>query len=113
MKGKKMLVACSLLTTVSLLSACGEKSVSVFNLSPNVKTTFVSQVKMPVIPTGSFVHPQASVIGNIEMGQKDFVAPFASIRGDEGQPIHIGNETNVQDGCGNPWTGNRKPWKTS
>jgi carbonic anhydrase/acetyltransferase-like protein (isoleucine patch superfamily) len=26
------------------------------------------------------------------------VAPFASIRGDEGQPIAIGDETNVQDG---------------
>ena len=32
------------------------------------------------------------------LGERVYVAPFASIRGDEGQPIYIGDESNVQDG---------------
>jgi carbonic anhydrase/acetyltransferase-like protein (isoleucine patch superfamily) len=40
----------------------------------------------------------ASVIGNVEVGSGVYIAPFASVRGDEGQPIHIGNDTNLQDG---------------
>jgi carbonic anhydrase/acetyltransferase-like protein (isoleucine patch superfamily) len=40
----------------------------------------------------------ASVIGNVSLGKGVFVAPFASIRGDEGQPIVIGDGSNVQDG---------------
>jgi carbonic anhydrase/acetyltransferase-like protein (isoleucine patch superfamily) len=40
----------------------------------------------------------ASVIGSVKLGQRVFVAPFASIRGDEGQNIYIGDESNVQDG---------------
>jgi carbonic anhydrase/acetyltransferase-like protein (isoleucine patch superfamily) len=40
----------------------------------------------------------ASVIGDVALGKEVYVAPFASIRGDEGQPISVGEETNVQDG---------------
>src|SRR3989337_748320 len=45
-----------------------------------------------------FVHQLASVIGDVRLGEKVYVAPAASIRGDEGQPIYVGNESNVQDG---------------
>lgn len=40
----------------------------------------------------------ASVIGNVEIRSLVYVAPFASIRGDEGQAIYIGEKTNLQDG---------------
>jgi carbonic anhydrase/acetyltransferase-like protein (isoleucine patch superfamily) len=53
--------------------------------------------KVPKIASTAFIHPQASVIGDVEVGERVFVAPMVSIRGDRG-PIVIGAETNVQDG---------------
>ncbi len=54
--------------------------------------------KIPEIASTAYVHPQASVIGDVKIGQRVFVAPMASIRGDRGK-IEIGDETNVQDGA--------------
>lgn len=65
---------------------------------PNVLTSFNDDVNKPVIAKSSFVHPLASVIGDVKLGERVYVAPAASIRGDEGQPIYVGNESNVQDG---------------
>ena len=65
---------------------------------PNVLTSFNTDVHAPELPAESFVDPQASVIGAVSLGHDVYVAPFASIRGDEGQPIALGDETNVQDG---------------
>ncbi len=67
-------------------------------LGANVETTFNPTISLPILSTTSTVHPMASVIGSVELGQRVFVAPFASIRGDEGQNIHIGDDSNVQDG---------------
>ena len=67
-------------------------------LGPNVETSFNPKISQPVLSSTTAVHPLASVIGSVELGQRVFVAPFASIRGDEGQNIHIGDESNVQDG---------------
>jgi carbonic anhydrase/acetyltransferase-like protein (isoleucine patch superfamily) len=67
-------------------------------IAPNVKTTFMPEIESPVIGAHSRVHPQATVIGSVTLGDRVFVAPAASVRGDEGQHIHIGNESNVQDG---------------
>lgn len=53
--------------------------------------------KVPEIAPTAFIHPQASVIGDVKIGDRVFVAPMVSIRGDRG-PIVIGDETNVQDG---------------
>lgn len=64
----------------------------------NVLTTFNPDVNLPKFTASSFVDPMASVIGDVELGGEVFVAPFASIRGDEGQPISVGDESNVQDG---------------
>jgi carbonic anhydrase len=44
------------------------------------------------------VHPLAAVIGNVILGRNIMVSPMASIRGDEGQPLSIGDDSNVQDG---------------
>lgn len=67
-------------------------------IEKNVKTDFSSKVSEPVIGSGTFVHPLATVIGNVVLGNNVMVAPTASVRGDEGQPLHVGNDTNVQDG---------------
>ncbi|TFG26262.1 gamma carbonic anhydrase family protein [Candidatus Thorarchaeota archaeon] len=53
--------------------------------------------KEPEIASSAFIHPQASVIGDVKIGKRVFIAPMVSIRGDRG-PIVIGDETNVQDG---------------
>lgn len=65
---------------------------------PNVLTSFNDDVNKPVIAKSAFVHQLASVIGDVTLGEKVYVAPAASIRGDEGQPIHVGSDSNVQDG---------------
>ena len=67
-------------------------------IEKNVKTDFSAKVSEPVIGYGTFVHPLAAVIGNVILGNNVMVAPTACVRGDEGQPLYIGNETNVQDG---------------
>ena len=52
--------------------------------------------KKPRVPDDSFVHPQASLIGDIEIGHECLIAPGVSIRADFG-PVRIGNRSNVQD----------------
>ncbi len=66
---------------------------------PNVETDFNEDVDNPVIDPSSFVDPLGSVVGDVRLGKQVYVAPFASIRGDEGQPIFIGDGANVQDGA--------------
>jgi carbonic anhydrase/acetyltransferase-like protein (isoleucine patch superfamily) len=67
-------------------------------IEKNVKTDFSSKISEPVIGEGTFVHPLAAVIGNVILGNNVMVAPTACVRGDEGQPLHVGDESNVQDG---------------
>jgi carbonic anhydrase len=67
-------------------------------IEKNIKTDFSPYVSEPVIGSGAFVHPLAAVIGNVILGNNVMVAPTASVRGDEGQPLYIGNDSNVQDG---------------
>lgn len=54
--------------------------------------------KKPEIAESAYIHPQASIIGDVKIGERVFIAPMVSIRGDRGR-IEIGNETNVQDGA--------------
>jgi phenylacetic acid degradation protein/carnitine operon protein CaiE len=53
---------------------------------------------IPVIKASSFVHPQASVIGNVLIGENVYIGPGAAIRGDWGQII-IEDGCNVQENC--------------
>jgi len=53
--------------------------------------------KEPEIAASAYVHPQASIIGDVKIGERVFIAPMVSIRGDRGR-IVIDDETNVQDG---------------
>jgi len=64
----------------------------------NVVTDFSSVVCTPDVDSTAFVHPLAAVIGNVFIGKRVMVSPFASVRGDEGQPLYVGDESNVQDG---------------
>jgi carbonic anhydrase/acetyltransferase-like protein (isoleucine patch superfamily) len=64
----------------------------------NVITDFCSKESEPKIDATAYVHPLGAVIGNVEIGKRVFVSPFASVRGDEGQPLFVGDESNVQDG---------------
>ena len=67
-------------------------------IGKNVKTDFNARVSEPVIDPSSYVHPLAAVIGNVILGKNIMVSPTASVRGDEGQPIFVGDDSNVQDG---------------
>ena len=67
-------------------------------IGENVKTDFNARVSAPVIDPSSYVHPLAAVIGNVILGKNVMVSPTASVRGDEGQPIYVGDDSNVQDG---------------
>ena len=52
----------------------------------------------PVIHPSSFVHPQASIIGNVVIGKHCYIGPGAAIRGDFGRII-IKDGCNVQENC--------------
>jgi carbonic anhydrase/acetyltransferase-like protein (isoleucine patch superfamily) len=45
-----------------------------------------------------FIHPHALVIGDVTIGDRASIWPFAVVRGDTA-PITIGADTNIQDGC--------------
>ncbi len=46
-----------------------------------------------------YVHPAATVIGRVTMGEHVHVAAGSSVRADEGSPFFIGANTNIQDGA--------------
>ena len=64
----------------------------------NVITDFCQKEYLPEVDSSAFIHPVAAVIGHVFIGKRVMVSPFASVRGDEGQPISVGDESNVQDG---------------
>lgn len=52
----------------------------------------------PVIAASSFIHPNATVTGNVFIGEDVYVGPGAAIRGDWGK-IVIEDGCNVQENC--------------
>jgi phenylacetic acid degradation protein len=52
----------------------------------------------PVIHESSFVHPNATVTGNVIIGRNVYVGPGAAVRGDWGEII-IEDGCNVQENC--------------
>jgi carbonic anhydrase len=67
-------------------------------IEKNVSADFSANVSEPLIDPTTYIHPLAAVIGNVILGKNIMVSPMASIRGDEGQPLYIGDNSNVQDG---------------
>ena len=62
-------------------------------IEKNVVTDFCATVSEPVIDSTTYVHPLAAVIGNVILGKHIMVSPMASVRGDEGQPLSIGESS--------------------
>lgn len=52
----------------------------------------------PVVHPSAYVHPQAAVIGAVEIGANVYIGPGAAIRGDFGKII-IAQGCNVQENC--------------
>ena len=53
---------------------------------------------MPRVHPGAWVDPAALVVGAVDLAEGVSVWPFAVVRGDEGQYVRIGRNSNVQDG---------------
>ena len=53
---------------------------------------------IPVIHESAFIHPQATVTGNVIIGKDVYIGPGAALRGDWGQII-IEDGCNVQENC--------------
>jgi len=54
--------------------------------------------RRPVVHESAFIHPSASVIGNVTIGRDVYVGPGAAIRGDWGGVV-IEDGCNVQENC--------------
>lgn len=52
----------------------------------------------PVVDSTSFVHPMATLIGDVIVGPHCYIGPGAALRGDFGR-ILVGAGSNVQDNC--------------
>jgi len=77
------------------------KQINAYAFSNIVKspiTTWSPKPTAPLIDCTAYIHPYASVIGAVTIGSNVMVSPMSSVRGDEGTPIFIGNDSNVQDG---------------
>lgn len=62
------------------------------------KNIFSFKGFIPVIHKSAFIHPQATVIGNVIIGKDVYVGPSAVIRGDWGG-IVIEDGCNIQETC--------------
>ncbi len=54
--------------------------------------------KRPRIGKGTYVHPEATIIGDVTVGEGCYIGPGARIRGDWGA-IVIGPQSNIQENC--------------
>ncbi|AKB79026.1 Carbonic anhydrase [Methanosarcina horonobensis HB-1 = JCM 15518] len=70
----------------------------VLNIRANPVTPWNPEPTEPVIDSTAYIHPQASVIGSVTIGARVMVSPMASVRSDEGMPIFVGDDSNIQDG---------------
>ncbi|MFM7814182.1 MAG: transferase hexapeptide repeat family protein [Flavobacteriales bacterium] len=52
----------------------------------------------PVVHPSAFIHPNATIIGDVVIGSHVYIGPSAVIRGDWGR-IHIEDGCNVQENC--------------
>ena len=67
-------------------------------IGANPPTSFNPYSVYPVIAQSAFISPFTFIIGDVTIGKQTFIAPFVSIRADEGTPFFIGNRSNLQDG---------------
>jgi|TARA_B100001564_G_C20585018_1_gene645077 carbonic anhydrase/acetyltransferase-like protein (isoleucine patch superfamily) len=60
--------------------------------------TYSFRGMVPVVHPSAFVHPQATLIGHVTIGEQCYVGPGAVLRGDWGR-IVLDRGVNVQEGC--------------
>ncbi|MBM4241121.1 MAG: carbonate dehydratase [Euryarchaeota archaeon] len=97
MKNEYLILISVFLAIIALVA-----SIYGLSRSPNISTSPITswnpQMKYPQIDATSFVDPSARVIGDVTIGSNVYIGPCASVRGDEGSPIYIGDGSNIQDG---------------
>lgn len=93
-------IACSAAAAALLFAACAHHAPRPGHIRANVRTDFNLEVDHPRVPKTTYVYEDAVVIGSVELGEHVLVAPHAFVRGDEGQHIHVGNDSNIQDCAG-------------
>jgi carbonic anhydrase/acetyltransferase-like protein (isoleucine patch superfamily) len=54
--------------------------------------------RIPSIASNAYIDDQASIVGDVTIGQQCYVGPGARIRGDYGR-ITVGDKTSVQENC--------------
>jgi len=64
----------------------------------NPPTSWNPCPKPPKIHQTALLSPFTFVAGDVTIQENTYVAPFVSIRADEGTPFYIGRNTNLQDG---------------
>jgi carbon dioxide concentrating mechanism protein CcmM len=67
-------------------------------ISPNPITSLNPVQRFPNIDKTAFVSKFFSVIGDVTIRNKVYVAPNVNIRADEGTPFYIGSHSNIQGG---------------
>ncbi|MBX3227273.1 MAG: hypothetical protein KIT84_34950 [Labilithrix sp.] len=70
-----------------------------FEHLPSEYRKWLGQIREePLVARSAYVHPAATVIGRVVVGDRAHIAADTSVRADEGAPFHIGPNTNLQDG---------------
>ncbi|HVH46736.1 MAG TPA: SulP family inorganic anion transporter [Labilithrix sp.] len=70
-----------------------------FEHLPSEYRKWLGQIREePRVARSAYVHPAATVIGRVVIGDRAHIAADTSVRADEGAPFHIGPNTNIQDG---------------
>src|SRR3954465_9967043 len=67
-------------------------------LTRHIAYIFAFEEYVPVIHESAFIHPNATVTGNVVIGRDVYVGPGAAIRGDWGGVI-VEDGCNVQENC--------------
>jgi SulP family sulfate permease len=70
-----------------------------FEHLPSEYRKWLGQIREePLVAGSAYVHPAATLIGRVVVGDRAHIAADTSVRADEGSPFHIGPNTNIQDG---------------
>ena len=67
-------------------------------LKSNMDTSWSPSKIKPVVDSEAYIHSKGLVIGNVIVNSGVFIAPFASVRGDEDEPIFIGENSAILEG---------------
>lgn len=65
---------------------------------PNLAMIYAFENFIPVVDSTSYVHPMATVTGNVIIGKHVYIGPGAHLRGDFGK-IVVEDGANIQENC--------------